>query len=354
MTQHKQIKTIQALRGVAALLVCIMHILSNQPPSDRWIVFFQHIMQSVGHFGVDLFFTISGFIMSWIVMKEVALPSPRSGCLFILKRFFRIYPLYWFTLIFMFGLSFLSNGFITDEAFQLLDYHIIFLLTSFVPLQYAAWTLGFELYFYIIVGLFICLFRRHYFLYFFTAWALFQLIVIILNSCHLLNSVWGFWGNYLILEFYFGLLIGCCLYHFKQYALDKSILIVVGLVLFLLQSIVIYRGYSIPNWIVFLLQCASASLIVYGSVGLEQCGKIKVSKIMESLGDVSYSVYLWTFPVLGITSYVNQEFAMWGAIPPLLRGGISVLMVILISFVSYRWIERPCIEWSHKLAGYMK
>lgn len=352
--QHKQIKAIQALRGIAALLVCIMHILSNQPPSDRWVVLSQRIMQSIGHFGVDLFFTISGFIMAWIVMKEVALPSVKSGFIFILKRFFRIYPLYWFTLLLMFGLSFVNNGFITDEAYQLLNYHIIFLLTSFVPLQYAAWTLGFELYFYIIVSLFICFFRRNYFLYFFTVWGVFQLFVIILNACHLLSSAWGFWGNYLILEFYFGLLIGYCLYHFNKYALDKYILIVVGFLLFLFQSILIYKGYLIPNWIVFLLQCGSASLIVYGCVGLEQCGKIKVSKLMESLGDVSYSVYLWTFPVLGITSYINQEFAIWGAIPPLLRGGISVLMVVLISFVSYRWIERSFIVWSHKLAAYMK
>lgn len=350
--QHKQIKAIQALRGIAALLVCVMHIVSNQQSSDPWIVFSKHVMQSIGHFGVDLFFTISGFIITWIVMKETTLFSIKSGLSFIIKRFFRIYPLFWFTLFFMFWLSIFNNGFINDEAHKVFTYPVILLLTPSIPLQYSAWTLCFELYFYGIVLIFICFFQRKYFLHFFTVWGILQFLVIILNDHHFLKETLSFFGSYQIFEFYFGLLIGYFLYHYNKYAADKYMAMIVGLILCSLYSYITYKEIQISNWLVFLLQAGSASLLIYGSVGLEQHNKLKASKILQKLGDMSYSIYLWGFPMLGIVTHINNEFVYWGQMQPFFQICVTIAMVIVISSISNRWIERSFIQFSRKLISF--
>ncbi len=63
--------SIQLMRGIAAMAVVFVHI----PTFGR------------GHFGVDLFFCISGFIMMHITEKD--------DDSFLLKRAIRIVPLYW-------------------------------------------------------------------------------------------------------------------------------------------------------------------------------------------------------------------------------------------------------------------
>lgn len=140
--------SVHYLRGLAALIVVCFHYryyLNESFP----VVDIGDILFSNGAYGVDLFFIISGFIICYSTERTEKLPALS----FALKRFFRIYPLLFASLI-LFILFFDTEG------------HS--LLTSFIPLHadYEAkgpmygfhlhspvWTLTYEIAFYL---LFMC------------------------------------------------------------------------------------------------------------------------------------------------------------------------------------------------------
>lgn len=357
--QQKKINSIQGLRCFAALIVCAMHIISAKPGSDHWIRIAQYAVNSIGKYGVDLFFTISGFIITWIVMKEVSLPSIKRAFAFLIKRLLRVYPLYWVTLGFMILLSITMNGgHIAQNVQQALHWPVIFLATFSIPLQSAAWTLGFELYFYGVVFLFMCLFPKKYFLPFFTVWALAHFLTILAITHGMLFRYCFLLMHNRILEFFFGLFAGYLLHFFYQYyRWDKYISIALGIILL---SIGVWTSYTrIPNvdlvrWEVIYYYAFPSALFIYGLVGLEMRGELSTPKLFKALGDVSYSIYLWHFPIIQAAGYLSIYCLFYQHLHPLLQALFEIGMVILISFVSYRWIEKPFIEWSHKLAGYIK
>lgn len=82
------INSIQYLRAIAALYVVLLHT------SDKLEL--QNSFTNIGVSGVDLFFIISGFIITYIEVNN----NTSDWKEFILKRFIRIIPLYWILTIF--------------------------------------------------------------------------------------------------------------------------------------------------------------------------------------------------------------------------------------------------------------
>jgi peptidoglycan/LPS O-acetylase OafA/YrhL len=89
---------IEAVRGVAALLVVLFHagrLLSG--PKDYGSLPLGGVFD-FGRAGVDVFFVLSGFIISFIHARDVtsdAGPRRRRLATFARKRLLRIYPSYW-------------------------------------------------------------------------------------------------------------------------------------------------------------------------------------------------------------------------------------------------------------------
>ncbi|WP_295449160.1 acyltransferase family protein [uncultured Thiodictyon sp.] len=86
--------SIQALRGLAALQVVVLHselalAVPGLPVFD-WVT--KHVIQR-GTAGVDVFFVISGFIIAWIAVLGRA--APEAPLEFAVRRFFRVAPVYW-------------------------------------------------------------------------------------------------------------------------------------------------------------------------------------------------------------------------------------------------------------------
>ena len=100
-------KNIDALRGLAAILVLILHVgeyfLRNREieAKGRGLLDF-FVYQDLGRIGITIFFIISGFVISKSFnTKRKELRS------FLIKRFFRLYPLFWVSM--MLGIAFLSH-----------------------------------------------------------------------------------------------------------------------------------------------------------------------------------------------------------------------------------------------------
>jgi peptidoglycan/LPS O-acetylase OafA/YrhL len=93
-----QIDGLQILRAVAVLLVAWLH--GGQMLGDWRVTELPHF----GAFGIDIFFVISGFIMSSVLLRTKQAPGVHATWGFLKRRLIRIFPIYWvFALWSLFG-----------------------------------------------------------------------------------------------------------------------------------------------------------------------------------------------------------------------------------------------------------
>ncbi len=108
--------------------------------------------------GVDLFFVLSGFLIGRILLEEVKKTGTVQIIPFLLKRGFRIWPLYYF----ISGVSLihlLAIGSLTNPVTVLPD---LLFLTNYFPetLAFGTWSLSIEEQFYIIASCTLFFFRK--------------------------------------------------------------------------------------------------------------------------------------------------------------------------------------------------
>lgn len=140
---------LDAMRGLAALSVVLFHYTS------RYFDFFPQVelpayQFTAGWYGVNLFFVISGFVISFSA-------SGKSGFMGFLKgRIIRLYPLYWvcMSLTFAVFLVFPIGGLAVDGVTFIVNFTMLQKFIGFDNVDGAYWTLAIEWLFY---GLIICL-----------------------------------------------------------------------------------------------------------------------------------------------------------------------------------------------------
>lgn len=138
---------IQHLRGFAAIYVLLFHL----------GIRFDIDLFRFGHKGVPLFFAISGFIIAYVHERDVGSSKVRE---YFLKRASRIFPPYWASYL-LFLVLILAAGMGSSLHREPSNIFLNFFLIqppsqSILPV---AWTLVFELYFYVMFGIFYVLLR---------------------------------------------------------------------------------------------------------------------------------------------------------------------------------------------------
>ncbi|MCX2865014.1 acyltransferase [Paucibacter sp. PLA-PC-4] len=138
-----RLQEIDALRGIAALMVVLFHFTS------KFDELYGHVSAPAfalpwGHYGVNLFFMISGFVIF------MTLARTREPADFIVSRFSRLYPAYWFAVGLTFGVTaWLGLPGKTvgwgDAILNLLMFHSLFKVPN---VDGVYWTLLVELLFY--------------------------------------------------------------------------------------------------------------------------------------------------------------------------------------------------------------
>lgn len=141
---------IDALRGVAVLLVLVIHISevyvqisSNGRHSGAWIARISHEFD-FGRMGVTIFFLISGFVI----------PSSLSGTRisgsvkFLISRFFRLFPLFWISVFVSLVTQDWTAGKYPSWSEVALNLTMMPEFFGVIPINGAYWTLAVELVFY--------------------------------------------------------------------------------------------------------------------------------------------------------------------------------------------------------------
>ena len=354
MGSSARLNSIQLLRAIAVIMVVYSHVFTVQPAHTKAGNAVEHQFFSLASFGaagVDIFFVISGFIITYIAAGYAY--NNQAGR-FLTKRLLRVVPLYWLVTLLHLLLSY-WHGIRNADSARLLRSFLIFPFFDDgaynSPLLIQGWTLPFELLFYTVVALAIQLNRFRYQLLTF----LFFLTCIVINYCFTRSFMlpFSFLGNAMMLEFLMGAITAMVFLA----AVDvqpryTTLLLLAGTGALLLTVFTGYpaftRGVVLAEGIrplqrVFIWGLPAA-LIVAGLVLKEKQRVMRVPAFLLAIGDASFSIYLVHLLVL-VSMY--SRWRKWGVlnrVPPDLLLLISLVLTVLAGCLFYRLVEKPLLH----------
>src|SRR5882757_353520 len=93
-----RLRVLDGVRGLAILMVILFHstVINPQNAHERWFC----ALLNLGSFGVDLFFVLSGFLITGILVEAKGTPGYFRN--FYARRILRIFPLYYLLIAFSF------------------------------------------------------------------------------------------------------------------------------------------------------------------------------------------------------------------------------------------------------------
>lgn len=273
MQQNKLI-FIQYFRAAAATMVVVFHC---------GLAFHNTKLFNFGGYGVNIFFFISGFIICYIFL----LKPNRTAIDFIKNRSLRIYPTYFQIYFLTIIIWTVFRGILKIPVFPRGHFFYNLTLISFIDrVELAnlaipvAWTLYYEMFFYLAFAISILLFRRKAVtgIYIFALWSLLAFEFPTIYSWTLLDPAFNF---QFILGFFTALII------FKKNKIVNILMAVACL------TIIFTKDYNIGLVLYY------TTLLTVLCFIFEKNNLLFKSKIFYLIGESSYSLYLTHTLVLG-------------------------------------------------------
>jgi exopolysaccharide production protein ExoZ len=288
-----RLQGVEAGRGVAALLVVFYHAalhVEGDVPGSAVLWGLPHF----GHAGVDFFFVLSGFIISFVHRADLGKPD-RLGH-YLERRFTRVLPFYWLVLSFSLLDTWLLHRAQFPGVRELIS-NVLLLPQAKDQIVGGAWTLVFELMFYLVFAIAIC--SRRMGAVVLCAWATLVAAGFFLNpsseSAALVVASSPF-----CIEFFLG--IGAAFVLSRRTVPFSGLLLTIGLTGFALAGLCEVAGRLYGFGATARLAYGTCSLmVILALVERERSSRLKVPRFMAVLGRASYSVYLVHLIAIGIT-----------------------------------------------------
>ena len=335
---------IDGLRAIAIISVIIYH---------AKIYFNNRLIFEGGYLGVDIFFVISGFLISQIIFKEINETKNISLKQFFDRRIRRIipplliviifsYPFFFFTFIPLdlsnYSISiFYTLGFLSNFHFHYsgIEYGgVSSLLKPFLH----TWSLAIEEQFYIIFPFFILFtvkFLKKYLLL-----ILFLACLISLSFAEFGSKTHPSFNFYILLSRGWELLIGSILAYIVLYKnhISKSVsknlkefLVLLSLLIIFVSFFIFDNNTSHPS-LITLVPVFSISIIILLSDKSLTINKFLTFKPISYIGLISYSLYLWHYPIFAFARSNNLFDNNVQKI-------FCILISLLLSIATYYLIE---------------
>ncbi len=313
---------VQALRGIAALMVCVFHLAGHTDGTHALIPEGDPVLRfsSYGPTGVFVFFVISGFIIPYSMHKSSYQIEDFFN--FFKKRLWRLHPPYLLTLLLTIALiifnNFLGKSNEDLSAIRILSH--LFYTTKIFNLEWfnpIFWTLAIEIQYYLLLALTFSWFNGE------KIWQRASFVILLLASTYFLKDD-------RFITFYIGpFVLGFSIFYF----LIKKIHFLEAFLYATLASVNILYFVG-PHWLI------AATFAVFFILYI-----IKTPSVLNGLGEISYSLYL-THPLFGglfIYLLLPYNSNIWTGYA-ILTG--AIIFSIITSYLFYRLIERRSIAWS--------
>lgn len=319
-----KLTSVQALRGIAALMVCIFHLATHKDPSRPLLAEDNTVRElaMIGPVGVFIFFVISGFILPFAMNKS----NYKIGQIgsFLVKRVYRLYPPYLVILLLTTGML-IWNNYYQGIAFEFKWSEFIshiFYLTHILHFDWynpIFWTLAIEFQFYIFLGLI------------FPIWNSEKWIARVLSIVSLVIASWYWRDDRFLISYISPFVMGYAVYLMK---LKKSKWIE-ALFYIAISSIVIWKYFG---WHWLIASIAAVVAILFFSLNF---------KPFQYLGKVSYSLYLLHAMFGGLAIYLLMPYfnSTWGSYFTLVVG---ITFSVFVSEIFFRWVEQPAMKWADR------
>jgi exopolysaccharide production protein ExoZ len=327
---------LQALRAIAALLVVFVHLGNPHGFEARYLHVAKAMLSglaNIGHSGVDLFFVISGFIMTMTTCARPRLPG--SGA-FLLARVVRIYPMYWImTALVLIVYLYRPEIVNSHSAFSPnIAASFLALPQAGDPLLLVGWSLVYEMYFYTIFAVALA-FGKRSLVPVLVFWAAAMIVLnLIFASTH--NPWLYVVSNPLCCEFLVG--IGVALLVLSRKVHAPALCLALGCLGYAGECLF---GFG-TGWMT-VVGAVPLALIVLGLVELELRAECVLPGIFRHLGDASYSLYLSHIPILAALGILMSHTSLRRGtrLDEIVAVTVAIVLVEAISLCIYRYVERP-------------
>jgi len=352
----KYLPSIDSLRAIAVIAVIIYHIDANYLPG--------------GFLGVDLFFVLSGYLISSLIIKEYKSTGTVNLYNFYVRRARRLLPAVYFMITVVLIIITLFNGVLLKKSyldalfgyiyssnwwyiFHKLDYFDSFGSQS--PFKHL-WSLAIEEQFYMFFPLIFLIFNRKSksnnsnsklnknFIYVVLSLILVSLIAhILLFDINNINRIY-FGTDTRAFSLLVGV-VGAILYPMDRLSerttkKDNMIYSIVSLVSILVLIGIMINTSEYNTWLYrggFLLVAIIGLIIIISSGRQYTCmSKLLSFKPLVFIGKISYSLYLWHFPILVVTTPVSEI-----GNPNLFYVTLRIFLIFLVATGSYMFVETP-------------
>ncbi len=349
MTQHhlarKELHWIQALRGIAALMVLFFHMHPHwdMVPALSWT----STITRWGFSGVDIFFALSGFVVYRSARRSIPVQGLRP---FARKRLLRIYLGYWPVLL----LIALTTLFVYQASLPGLKKMVLSTLLLYPNIWdnwlQPAWSLTMEIYFYLWIALIALLPQRHQIkaiacvIVLLAVWGLGWLIADrqgVFNGQQPLRYVFTGLG----IEFLAGALLAHA--YDRQVWFFRTPTTTLPLCL-MLMTVGLGMGSLSPYFDrVEVMRAASFGLMGVSALALAltlERTRFSPPAWLVLVGDASYSLYLLHTFLLDASGRARMEIDITSP-PALLLFMVALpVVIVLLSVLWFRWVEKPIMK----------
>lgn len=329
---------IDGLRAVAVLSVVLNHLSALQLPG--------------GYVGVDVFFVISGYLITGIISRESA-EGRFSFRSFYERRARRIFPALFAMLgvtlaacfLLMLPTDFIATLraglgtllFASNVVFWQMEAGYFEETDSRTNPLLHTWSLAVEEQFYLLFPLFLLaclsLARRR------SAMVLAACALLSFAAAALLvrrNAAAAFYlSPFRAWELLAGALLALGAVPPVRSAFLRELLVAGGLAAILAACLVLGEHTLFPGPAALLPVLGAAAVIHGGAGGPTLAGRFLASGPMVYVGLISYSLYLWHWPVIVLAQYLN------GMEPPTRHAGLLLVLSLLLAALSYHFVETP-------------
>lgn len=354
---------------------------------------FGQVFNSVGGFGVAIFFVLSGFLLArpfWQAL-DARKPLP-SLATYALRRAARIVPGFWLALTVTFVLSFTVFGFALDSWLWLRYVAGLLLVSDWhwttlfpVEINGPLWSIGFEVTAYVLLPLgFLALFglaRGRV-----TGWparlAWLAVIVAALGAHWVFSNTvvvdpfrkgwnyglqggaktWMPWFNPFgfFAMFAIGALAGGIqtrLARFRSFAFDLAALVAMAAAGWIIWTSGLAGGGEFYGWLRVPYEFPTFQLLIAAALAAAPSGRF-IGYILDNppiayLARISFGIYVWHYLVLELVRLHWVPELTHGTMADPTKFMMASLVIIAITMViatlSYRWLEAPVMQWARRL-----
>jgi len=357
---------LNGLRFIAAFLVIVHHIeqLKSIFKFDNY--YSSPFIAVIGKLGVVLFFVLSGFLITYLLLAEENSFKNIAVKKFYIRRMLRIWPLYFIILILAFlilpNISIFSYPFYDKEVIYSNIYLKLFLYVFFLPnlaistldiIPYASqtWSIGTEEQFYLVWPVILNRIKKHRLILMLFIITLTVGIRLLLSTSYseilpYKKEIKTFWSTFRIDCMAIGGIFSI-LYYYKSKMLEVLKNQLTFYITLIITIFLLINGISIPKFHYEFYAILFGIIILNFATNKELFISLE-NKILNYLGSISYGLYMYHPIGIALALYVSTQLSLktnWFIYP------LSIGLTILLAGFSYKYFESPILKFKDRFSN---